>query len=291
MFSPAKVNLYLRILGKRADGYHALETVMVPLTFGDDLILEPQPQGITLTCDDPGLPTDDTNLVVRAAKRLQEVGSVTRGARIRLRKRIPLAAGLAGGSSNAAATLRGLDQLWGLHSPPATLHEIAAALGSDINFFLQGQPALCCGRGEQVQPLPGTLPGWVLLVNPGFGISTRWAYQAWAAAEAAAGLTATPPEVTVLAHALAQQDLATVGRSLYNSLEAPSLRKFPVLRLLKETMQAAGAVGTLMSGSGATVFGLFAEAPSAATASATIRARFGPSMWTEVCRSSQTSEA
>jgi 4-diphosphocytidyl-2-C-methyl-D-erythritol kinase len=266
-FSPAKINLYLRITGKRPDGYHELETVMLPLDFGDTMTFEPRAAGIELVCDDPRLPVNDNNLVVRAAKLLG-----ARGAKITLQKRTPLAAGLGGGSSNAATTLLAL----GKGESPARLNELAAKLGSDINFFLAGGAALCRGRGELVEPVPCKLSATVLLVNPGFGISTKWAYENWAAMQ----LTAKPPDASLLVRVLAEDDLAGVCRSLYNSLEAPSVGKFPVLELLKETMRAGGAAGALMSGSGATVFGLFAEAAAAEASARLIREQFGPSMWT-----------
>jgi 4-diphosphocytidyl-2-C-methyl-D-erythritol kinase len=272
-FSPAKVNLYLRILGKRPDGYHDLETVMLPLDFGDTMTFEARPGGIELICNDPRLPTDDTNLIVRAAKLLG-----VRGVKISLQKRTPLAAGLGGGSSNAATTLMALNE----SKSPAELHELAAELGSDINFFLSGGAAICRGRGERVEPVPCKLSASILLVNPGFGISTKWAYEAWA--KAASTLTVKPPEVSLLLRALAEDDLDGVSRGLFNSLESPSVGKFPVLQLLKEAMGAGGAAGALMSGSGATVFGLFAGAPAAARAGEEIRERFGPSMWTQVAR-------
>jgi 4-diphosphocytidyl-2-C-methyl-D-erythritol kinase len=321
LFSPIKVNLYLRIVGKRPDGYHDLETVMTPLDFGDTLTFTPQPSGITLACDHPGLPTDDSNLVVRAAKLLAQSFGVTTGAHIVLQKRAPLAAGVGGGSSNAAITLLGLSQLWRLPATPTQLGDLAAQMGSDINFFLGHGPALCRGRGEQVDPIASRFSACLLLVNPGFGISTKWAYQAWAKAVAQAGavdtcapkppgtavtttapgvvapvpgrtesgardgeLTASPPDVTLLTRALAAGDLAGVSRNLFNSLETPSVGKFPVLELLKRAMRNQGAAGALMSGSGASVFGLFADAAMAARCGEQIRAEFGPSMWTCVTR-------
>ena len=282
VFSPAKINLYLRILGKRADGYHDLETVMVPLDFGDQITLESAKTGVALHCDNPRLPTDDTNLALRAAKLLLERCSVKRGAKIALQKRTPLAAGLGGGSSNAAAVLKGLSLLWQVDAPPEILGELAASMGSDINFFLAGGAALCRSRGEQVEPIPCKLSAAILLVNPGFGISTRWAYESWA--KAAVGLTAKPPEVSLLLRALAENDLPGVSRCLFNSLETPSIKKFPVLRLLKKVMRAGGAMGSLMSGSGSTVFGLFAEAEAAEENARQIRKEFGPSMWTQVTK-------
>jgi len=279
-FSPAKVNLYLQITGKRADGYHELETVMLPLDLGDTLTFELQPAGIVLECNDPRLPVDDTNLIVRAAQKLAERFGVTAGAKITLEKRTPLAAGLGGGSSNAATSLVALNNLWNVGASRAELDELAASMGSDINFFLAGGAALCRGRGEQVEPLECRLSAAILLVNPGFGISTKWAYESWK--EAAQRLTVAPPAVSLLTRALAKNDLDAVCQSLYNSLETPSVGKFPVLELLKSGMRTAGATGALMSGSGATVFGLFADTDVAEACAQQIREEFGPSAWTAV---------
>ena len=282
IFSPAKINLYLHIVGKRPDGYHELETVMLPLDFGDQITLQSRKTGITLACDDPRLPTDDSNLSLRAARLMAKAFGTERGAKIGLKKRTPLAAGLGGGSSNAAATLLGLDRLWKLNAPSEKLHKLAANLGSDINFFLAGDAALCRGRGEKIEPIPCRFSGAILLVNPGFGISTKWAYESWARAATESRLTALPPEVSLLLRALAEDDLAGVSRCLFNSLEAPSIRKFPVLELIKDAMRDGGAVGTMMSGSGATVFGLFPDAKLAKTSAQEVREQFGPSMWTQV---------
>ena len=281
-FSPAKINLYLRITGKRTDGYHDLETVMLPLDFGDEIVCQLRPTGLSMECDNATLPTDDRNLALRAARQLVERCQVKQGAHIILRKRTPLAAGLGGGSSNAAIVLATLNKLWQLDAPPATLHELAAGMGSDINFFLAGSTALCHGRGEQVEPVSCRLSATVLLINPGFGISTKWAYESWA--KAAAELTVAPPPVTLLTRALAEDDLAGVAAALFNSLEAPSVGKFPVLDLLKDALRAHGAAGAMMSGSGATVFGLFAKASNAVSAATRIRTEFGPSMWTRVTK-------
>jgi 4-diphosphocytidyl-2-C-methyl-D-erythritol kinase len=154
-----------------------------------------------------------------------------------------------------------------------------------VNFFLAGSAALCRGRGERVEPVACNLSATILLINPGFGISTKWAYGRWAQV---AGLTARAPDVSLLLRALAEDDLSGVCRCLHNSLEAPSLGKFPVLQLLKEAMLANGAAGALMSGSGATVFGLFADAGKAEAAGRFARDKFGPSMWTQVARFATT---
>jgi 4-diphosphocytidyl-2-C-methyl-D-erythritol kinase len=275
LFSPVKVNLYLRIVGRRPDGYHELESVMLPLDFGDTLTFERQADGIFLTCDNPALPTDDRNLVVRAAKSL----STGQGVRIALEKRAPLAAGIGGGSSNAAKTLIGLNTLWNLGLAASQLDKLAAALGSDVNFFLQESAAICRGRGEAVEAIPCRLSATVLLVNPGFGISTPWAYGAWA--KAASRLTAPTPDVNLLRRALATDDLAALSVCLYNALESPSVGKFPILALLKQRLRSGGASGALMSGSGATVFGLFRDEMVARNCEDELRKEFGSSLWTK----------
>lgn len=289
IFSPAKVNFYLKILGKRPDGYHELETVMLSLDFGDEISLERKDSGLTLECDSATLPVDDTNLALRAAKLLAESLGVKHGAKITLRKWTPLAAGLGGGSSNAAAVLMGLNRLWELRVSNETLGELAASMGSDINFFLSNGAAICRGRGERVEPIACHLSSAILLVNPGFGISTKWAYESWA--KAAARLTAPAPAVSLLVRALEKDDVGATARLLFNSLEAPSVGKFPVLELIKKTMCDGGAAGALMSGSGATVFGLFAETRRAEACAKEIRREFGPSMWTRVTHFARRSES
>jgi 4-diphosphocytidyl-2-C-methyl-D-erythritol kinase len=290
LFSPAKINLYLRILGKRPDGYHALETVMLPLEFGDEITLALAATGLTLECDHPDLSSDDSNIALRAANLLAEHCGVDHGATIVLRKRTPLAAGLGGGSSNAAAVLSGLNRLWNPCASNETLHELAARLGSDVNFFLGSGAALCRGRGERIEPITCRFTATILLVNPGFGISTKWAYENWAKAAAESRLTGKCPEVSLLVRALAEDDLAGVAQCLFNSLEIPSVRKFPVLGLIKKAMCESGAAGALMSGSGASLFGLFANRDDAERCARQIREQFGPSMWTAITRSADASE-
>ena len=195
LLSPAKVNLFLNITGKRPDGYHELETIMVPLDFGDTITLHLRPTGTELECDNPNLPVDETNLALRAARALETKFRPGKGAQIILTKRTPLAAGLAGGSSNAATVLTGLNRLWQINAPVEELDPVAASMGSDINFFLRSRAAICRGRGERVEPIACRLSATVLLINPGFGISTKWAYQSWA--ESARTLTAKPPDITL----------------------------------------------------------------------------------------------
>jgi 4-diphosphocytidyl-2-C-methyl-D-erythritol kinase len=175
-----KVNLLLNILGRRADGFHELETVMQPINVCDQLTFERTTRGIVLSCNHANLPADSRNLIHRAATAFLQAAKINDGIKIHLKKKIPLAAGLGGGSGNAATTLLALNELFGQPLVSAKLCEIAATLGSDIPFFLQNKPALAIGRGEKIQPLENfpALTGKVfLLVHPGFGISTPWAYQ------------------------------------------------------------------------------------------------------------------
>jgi 4-diphosphocytidyl-2-C-methyl-D-erythritol kinase len=278
--SPCKVNLLLNILGKRPDGFHELETLMQPVAVHDRLSLEKAAAGITLSCNDPSLPVDSSNLVHRAASAFLVDARVSGGVKIHLEKNIPLAAGLGGGSGNAATTLKGLNDLFGNPLAPGRLHELAASLGSDIPFFLQSSPALATGRGEIVEPLepfPALRGTGLVLVHPGFGIATAWAYQNLARFPAA--LQGAPGRARSLIQSLQGGDLAAAGREFYNSLEAPALDKYPVLALYQEFFRQQGASATLMSGSGSTTFAVF---PSMTLAEASVdrfRATFGARAW------------
>jgi 4-diphosphocytidyl-2-C-methyl-D-erythritol kinase len=281
--SPGKVNLLLNILGKRADGFHELESVMHPVAVFDELTFSRQANGVQLTCNDPNLPVDSGNLVHRAAAAFLAAARIKDGVRIHLEKRIPLAAGLGGGSGDAATTLIGLNELFGAPLRPADLETIAASLGSDVPFFLQAQPALATGRGEKIQPLGSfrALQGSAFfLVHPGFGISTAWTYQALARFPAA--LNGKPARSQKLISLLQGADLKIAGAEFYNSLEAPALEKYPLLALFQEFLRARGAAGTLMSGSGSTTFALAPDRATAEQLAETFKSRFGTKCWTAV---------
>jgi 4-diphosphocytidyl-2-C-methyl-D-erythritol kinase len=210
--SPCKVNLLLNILGRRADGFHELETVLQPIRVFDRLTFARTARGIGLSCSAPGLPTDGRNLVVRAAAMFLEAAGIKDGVRMELEKNIPLAAGLGGGSGNAATTLLGLNELFGEPLTPTQLQVIATALGSDVPFFLQGQPALATGRGERIEPLepfPALRGAAFVLIHPGFGIATAWAYQQLARFPHA--LNGRPGRAQQLISLLQSADLATAG--------------------------------------------------------------------------------
>src|SRR5882757_5346257 len=222
--SPCKVNLLLNILGRRPDGFHELETVMQPVNFCDELAFERGGSGLRLSCSDKTLPVDSRNLVFRAAENFLVAADVSEGVKIHLEKKIPLAAGLGGGSGNAATTLLALNELFGQPLTLEKLDELAAALGSDIPFFLYGKPALADGRGEKVESLdtfPALAGKAFFLIHPGFGIATPWAYQNLARFPAA--LNGEKGRAQKLVSLLQTGDLPAAAAGFYNSLEAPAL--------------------------------------------------------------------
>jgi len=245
----AKVNLALEILGKRDDGYHELATVFQAVDLSDRLVIE-DAAALELRTSDPALPTDETNLALRAGIMLSRAAGVERGARITLDKRIPVAAGLGGGSADAAAVLIGLNRLWRLHWPVARLAEVGAGLGMDVPFFLYGGAARATGRGERLERVDG-FSFAIVLVNPGFGISTAEAYRAVTPALYTDGRRARQMAVDVRTGSR-----AGVARGLYNALEAAVAPRHPEIARMKAALVAAGALGAEMSGSGATVFGI-----------------------------------
>ncbi len=281
--SHCKVNLLLNILGRRADGFHELETLMHPVWVFDRITIEEAPVGIALRCSDASLPVDARNLVYRAAEAYLRVADVKTGLRLTLEKNLPVAAGLGGGSGNAASTLLGLNELFETRLTQEKLLEIASSLGSDIPFFLQDSPALAFGRGEKIEPV-GSLVALkhaaFVLVHPGFGISTPWAYKELARfPEARNG---RPGRAAELAGALRSGSLHEATRLFYNVLEAPALEKFPLLGLYKEFFRERGAV-SLMSGSGSSVFAIFDSMEAAKAACNPFKERFGDRLWMAVC--------
>jgi 4-diphosphocytidyl-2-C-methyl-D-erythritol kinase len=282
--SCSKVNLLLNILGKRADGFHELETVMHPVALCDRLSFERAGAGLQLSCSDPRLPVDSKNLVVQAAGLFAKAAGLGpgEGVRIRLQKNIPVAAGLGGGSGNAAVTLLALNELFGHPLPAARLAELAAGLGSDIPFFLQTGPALATGRGEIIEPLeefPAMRGLCFMLVHPGFGISTPWAYQQLARFPAA--VHGAPGRARRLIARL-QINLAAAAAEFYNALEAPALRKYPLLELFQEFFREDGAPATLMSGSGSATFALTPSRDAAEAMLERFKVKFGPDFWTAI---------
>jgi 4-diphosphocytidyl-2-C-methyl-D-erythritol kinase len=247
---PPKVNLYLRVVRRREDGYHELETVFQSIDGGDTLY-GASAADLSLRCSDPSLPTDERNLVTRAARLLQkgDAAARSRGAELTLVKRTPSGAGLGGGSVDAAAALALLSRLWGLSLSRAELAGLAARLGSDVPFFLSGGTALARGRGEQLDPLP-TAPLWLVLLRPAVSVSTPWAYQQWAA-----GPREGPPVEEFIA-ALRSRSPEAVGPLLRNDLEPGVAAAMPEIAAARAWLLAQGLCGVRMTGSGSVVFGV-----------------------------------
>ncbi len=245
----AKVNLALEVLSKRPDGYHEIATVMQAVDLSDRLVLE-EADDLALSAGASGVPSDERNLAFRAAVALRDAAGVKRGVRIALDKRIPVAAGLGGGSTDAAAVLVGLNRLWALRWPVARLAELGAELGSDVPFFLYGGVAVATGRGERIEPVRGGALGLVL-VNPKFAASTGEIY-----ARVTPAMYTDGARTRRVVGALRTRRAAPVAESLYNGLEAAAVTAFPQIRQMEAALSAAGALGAMMSGSGPTVFGV-----------------------------------
>ena len=271
--APAKLNLFLDVHGKRPDGYHDLETLMVAVDLYDTLELQPAAGGaITLTCDPPGLPTGPENLVVKAALALKaRAGRPELGAAIRLVKRIPTQAGLAGGSSDAAAAILGLNRVWGLNLPTPELAAVAAAVGSDVAFFLDLPAAWCTGRGEVVTPEPAGGEFHFVLVCPSVGLGTAEVFRALPSADSGSRLTGDAVRAAFRAG-----DPVALGAALFNRLQAPAFGLAPVVEAVYRRLRSLAPAGCLMSGSGSSVFAVCRDRADARRVAAAFRAARSP---------------
>lgn len=279
--SPCKINLLLNILARREDGFHELETVMIPVNCVDDLEFEKTNGGIRIEGNCPELNDDPANLVRRAALSFFAETRLEPDVLIRHEKRLPMAAGLGGGSSNAANTLRGLNELFDGPLQNADLHRLAAQLGSDINFFLQDGPAFATGRGEcveELEPFPALKGCGLVLIKPGFGVSTAWAYQNLARYPDA--MNGERGRGRRLIESLAETPLRADHPDFYNSLEAPVLPKHPLLQMYQEFLREEGALVTMMSGSGSTTFAITSDVATAEELERRFSLRFGDTCWT-----------
>ena len=255
ILAPAKINLTLRVLGKRPDGYHELESVMQLLTLADVLTIEDDDE-LLFTCSDPELAAPG-NLVMRAAHLLCQRNLVRRGARIHLEKHIPVQAGLGGGSSDAAAALTSLNEFWELRLAPDELAVLGVELGSDVPFFLDGPTALVCGRGEQVTPVLHATRCFVVLAKPSAGLSPPQVYDNLRSHAIAPGKAAAQtPETRAMLHALQRGDLDAIANALVNDLEDPALALLPDLARIRKRMMKLGCLGVLLCGSGSALFGI-----------------------------------
>ena len=251
--TPAKVNLGLHVLSKREDGFHELETFFQMVNWCDEIKIECLSRGLELVCNQPDIPTDDGNLVIKAAHILQtRYPDRCKGARIHLNKNIPHGAGLGGGSGNAAGVLLGLDYLWGLNLKREDLISMAAELGSDVPFFLFSPCAIGRGRGEILEPVKSSIRFYILMVYPGFSVSTASVY-----GNLKLKLTKRENNISILKNFLLRSEYAQLGAAWCNDLEPFVFKEHPGLSEIKKEMLAFGAKGALLSGSGSTVFGIF----------------------------------
>lgn len=249
--APAKINLHLEILGKRADGYHEIRTLMHRVDLCDEMEISVEGQGIKMVAEGEGIPEGRENLACRAAQVfLEELGS-QRGLKIWLKKRIPVAAGLGGGSSDAAAVMMGLNQLLETDWGDDRLMTLGAKIGADVPFFIFQKPALAEGIGERLTAVGFPEPIWFLLLIPPFSISTSWAYDAYDR------MFPQGKEPGLVRNSFA--DIAEILPMMRNDLEAAALLIYPQIRQLKEELLAKGAQGALMTGSGPVAYGIFAS--------------------------------
>jgi len=267
--APAKINLSLRVLGQRHDGFHEVETLMVPISLYDSLRVEPA-NAFEFYTNDPALPMGEDNLVVRAAHLFFSQINPEPKVRITLNKRIPHGAGLGGGSSDAAATLRLLNRFFDAKLPLEKLSALAAALGSDVPFFLGGGAAICRGRGELIEPAPLPVRLNLFLLKPSFGVSTAWAYSRWRDTQEIPGANYSPQQFA--------------DQVFVNDLERPVFEKFVFLAHMKTWLLAQPQIAVaLMAGSGSTMFGILPDRRSADAVIGHARAELDPNLWACVC--------
>jgi 4-diphosphocytidyl-2-C-methyl-D-erythritol kinase len=269
--APAKVNLSLRILGRRPDGFHDLESLVTPISLSDDITVDVGiGQNVRVRCDDPSVPQDDSNLAAVAARQFHGHTGIRFSANIDIRKRIPAGAGLGGGSSDAAAVLVALDAIFETNLGAAGLERIGANIGSDVPFFIRRVPAWMRGRGERIEPERQFAPRALLLLKPPFGVETAWAYKAWSKSTALPGVDYGAQ--------------AFDGVEFFNDLERPVFEKYTLLPVLKTWLrEQAECRVALMSGSGSTMFAVCASREAAEALRERALGKFGGTMWSAVC--------
>lgn len=266
--APCKINLSLRVLGKRPDGFHEVETLMLPVPLCDELHLDSSPR-TELICTTPGVPTDESNLVLKALRLLETKAGRPLPVRVELVKRVPHGAGLGGGSSDAATMLMAVNERENLGLSPDTLVELAGQLGSDVGFFIRRGPCLCTGRGEKVTaaPDPGLSGLYLVLLKPTFGVSTPQAYKSWAGSRPLEGLSYAPQRVGSV--------------ELVNDLERPVFEKYLFLAEMKMwLLNRPGVLAAMMSGSGSTMFALVDSEAAAAALCREALVELDPTLWT-----------
>lgn len=248
----AKINLALGVVGKREDGYHLLEMIMQNIDLYDEIIVEKQKDGITITCDKPYVPADERNIAYKAAELFINKYNINSGVTIDITKNIPVAAGLAGGSTDGAAVLKAMNEMFDVNASDEELMDLGVKLGADVPYCINGGTALCEGIGEKLTPLKSFKDVIIILVKPPFGVSTKEVY---------GGLDISKinkkVELNDLINAMENKNLEVVSRKMRNHLENVTLKKHKILIGLKKELVALGAVGAMMSGSGPSVFAIF----------------------------------
>ena len=272
VLAPAKINLSLKILGWRNDGFHELDTLIAPISLYDEIRIDKRRlgRGIEFRCDDSSIPQGDENLAVRAAKAFFDTTKIAPALSIELKKKIPHGAGLGGGSSDAASVLLALNDIFETKQTREALAEMAEPLGSDVPFFLSQSAAVCKGHGEMVMPVKLQRQFSIVLLKPAFAVSTPWAYSRWQHSREVPGIRYQAEEF--------------VGQTFANDLERPVFEKFVFLAQLKMWLLSQSEVGAaLMSGSGSTVFAVVRENADADSVATRAKARLDPELWTCSC--------
>jgi len=273
VLAPAKINLSLKILGRRNDGFHELDTLIAPISLYDEIRIDKGRPGkrIEFRCDDPSIPQGDDNLAVHAAKAFFDTTKIEPAVSIELKKKIPHGAGLGGGSSDAASVLLALNEMFETKLSREVLAEIAEPLGSDVPFFLFQSAGVCKGHGEMVMPVKLQRQFSILLLKPAFAVSTAWAYSRWQHSREIQGICYQAQEF--------------VGQTFANDLERPVFEKFVFLAQLKMWLLSQSEVGAaLMSGSGSTVFAVLRENADADSVATRAKAKLDPELWTCSCK-------
>jgi len=251
--SYSKINLTLNILGKRRDGYHNIETIMQSINLADRIFIKEEKEGVKIKCSHPLVPVDTQSLTYRSAEKILNRYRIKKGVKIEIDKKIPLASGMAGGSANSASILVGINKLFALNLSNKDLREIGEELGMDVPFCIQNGTALAYHKGEKVTPLPPINPPlWIIIINPGFEIPTKWAYN-----NLDLGLIKREKNSTIaMLKALKEGGLEGIAKNLFNSFEGLVIKKYPEIGKINDRLVEEGALGALMSGSGPTVFGI-----------------------------------
>ncbi|OPX45791.1 4-diphosphocytidyl-2-C-methyl-D-erythritol kinase [Ruminiclostridium hungatei] len=254
----AKINLSLDVLSRRDDGYHTLQMIMQTIQLHDTITLEKIPSGVEIICEAPYVPDNSSNIAYKAAEAMLQQYNIQAGVKIEITKKIPVAAGLAGGSTDAAAVLKGINMLFELGIEPAEMMRLGKTIGADVPYCIMGGTALAEGIGEILTSLPpaGNIP--LLLVKPRIGVSTAWVYKSLEVKKITG-----KPDTKLLMSAISAGDISTLALNMKNVLESVTCKRFPVIENIKKDLIRHGALGSMMSGSGPTVFGIFEDVEKA----------------------------